>query len=133
MGKWAAAHEKTRTFVSQLTLEEKVNLTTGSGWKMERYVGNAGSIPRLGFQALCLQDSPTGVRMTDYNTVFPAAVNIAATWSLELTHRAGHAMGKKHREKGAEMQLGPVAGPLGRAPKGGRSWEVSILYRLLQK
>lgn len=31
-GDWAAAYEKARAFVSQLTLLEKVNLTTGVGW-----------------------------------------------------------------------------------------------------
>jgi hypothetical protein len=30
-GDWAAAYEKARAFVSQLTLMEKVNLTTGTG------------------------------------------------------------------------------------------------------
>jgi beta-glucosidase len=30
-GDWAAAYEKARAFVSQLTLLEKVNLTTGVG------------------------------------------------------------------------------------------------------
>lgn len=32
-------------------------------------------------------------------------------------------MGAEHRGKGVDVQLGPVAGPLGRAPEGGRNWE----------
>lgn len=32
-------------------------------------------------------------------------------------------MGAEHRGKGVDMQLGPVAGPLGRVPAGGRNWE----------
>jgi beta-glucosidase len=32
-------------------------------------------------------------------------------------------MGMEHRGKGIDVQLGPVAGPLGRAPEGGRNWE----------
>ena len=32
-------------------------------------------------------------------------------------------MGAEHRDKGVDMQLGPVSGPLGRAPEGGRNWE----------
>lgn len=36
LGDWASAYEKAKAFVSQLTLEEKVNLTTGSGWELER-------------------------------------------------------------------------------------------------
>jgi len=32
-------------------------------------------------------------------------------------------MGAEHKAKGVTVQLGPVAGPLGRAPEGGRNWE----------
>ena len=32
-------------------------------------------------------------------------------------------MGAEHREKGIDAVLGPVAGPLGRSPEGGRNWE----------
>ncbi|CAL3969019.1 unnamed protein product, partial [Diplocarpon coronariae] len=49
-------------FVSQLTLLEKINLTTGVGWQGEPCMGNSGSIPRLGFAGLCLHDSPVGIR-----------------------------------------------------------------------
>lgn len=32
-------------------------------------------------------------------------------------------MGQEHRGKGVDVVLGPVAGPLGRSPEGGRNWE----------
>ena len=32
-------------------------------------------------------------------------------------------MGSEHKGKGVDIQLGPVAGPLGRVPEGGRNWE----------
>src|SRR5438876_4125422 len=35
----------------------------------------------------------------------------------------GLAMGQEHRDKGVTVQLGPVAGPIGRSPEGGRNWE----------
>lgn len=35
----------------------------------------------------------------------------------------GAAIGAEHRGKGVDTQLGPVAGPLGRSPEGGRNWE----------
>lgn len=35
----------------------------------------------------------------------------------------GQAMGMEHKGKGVDVQLGPVAGPLGRSPEGGRNWE----------
>lgn len=38
-GEWADAYAKAKEFVSQLTLLEKVNLTTGVGWEGEQCVG----------------------------------------------------------------------------------------------
>lgn len=32
-------------------------------------------------------------------------------------------MGTEHKLKGVDVQLGPVVGPLGRSPEGGRNWE----------
>ena len=64
-----------------------------------------------------------GLRDTDYNSVFPAGVNVAATFDRGLAYARGQAMGAEHRDKGSDVQLGPVAGPLGRAPEGGRNWE----------
>ncbi|KAL9000747.1 MAG: hypothetical protein Q9188_005622 [Gyalolechia gomerana] len=122
-GDWASAYERARAFVGQLTLLEKVNLTTGVGWQGGRCVGETGAIPRLGFRGLCLQDSPLGIRFTDYNSAFPAGVNVAATFDRGLAFARGEAMGQEHRGKGVDIQLGPVAGPLGRAPAGGRNWE----------
>ncbi|KAL8825166.1 MAG: hypothetical protein Q9191_004575 [Dirinaria sp. TL-2023a] len=101
---------------------EPLKLTLDS-WEEERCVGQTGSIPRLGFRSLCLQDSPVGVRDTDFNSVFPAGVNVAATWDRGLAYARGQAMGAEHRGKGVDAQLGPVAGPLGRSPEGGRNWE----------
>ena len=39
---WADAYERAQAFVSQLTLLEKVNLTTGVGWEEGPCVGNTG-------------------------------------------------------------------------------------------
>ncbi|KAL1884172.1 hypothetical protein VTK73DRAFT_6841 [Phialemonium thermophilum] len=59
---WDDAIAKARAFVSNLTLVEKVNLTTGTGWESDVCVGMTGSVPRLGFRGFCLQDGPLGVR-----------------------------------------------------------------------
>jgi beta-glucosidase len=59
---WDEAYEKAKAFVAQLTVTEKVNLTTGTGWNADRCVGVTGGIPRLGFSGLCLEDGPLGVR-----------------------------------------------------------------------
>jgi beta-glucosidase len=70
-----------------------------------------------------MQDSPVGVRFADFVSVWPAGVNAAATWSRSIANQRGAGMGYEHRNKGVDVQLGPVAGPLGRAPEGGRNWE----------
>jgi len=123
LGDWAEAYAQAKAFVSQLTLPEKVNLTTGVGWEGEKCVGNNGAIPRLGFKALCMQDSPLGVRFGDFASAFPAGVTIAATWDRALSRLRGYDMGTEHRLKGVDVQLGPVVGPIGRSPEGGRNWE----------
>jgi len=123
LGDWGEAYAKAQAFVSQLTLLEKVNITTGTGWQSDHCVGNVGAIPRLGFDSLCMQDSPLGIRFADYVSAFPAGGTIAAAWDRGEWYRRGYQMGQEHRAKGVDVQLGPVVGPLGRNPKGGRNWE----------
>lgn len=89
----------------------------------ERCVGNVGSIPRLGMRGLCLQDGPLGIRLSDYNSAFPVGVTAGASWSRHLWKDRGFKMGSEQREKGVDVLLGPAAGPIGRAPTGGRTWE----------
>ncbi|RAK86143.1 beta-glucosidase precursor [Aspergillus costaricaensis CBS 115574] len=122
-GDWAQAYQRAVDIVSQMTLDEKVNLTTGTGWELELCVGQTGGVPRLGVPGMCLQDSPLGVRDSDYNSAFPAGMNVAATWDKNLAYLRGKAMGQEFSDKGADIQLGPAAGPLGRSPDGGRNWE----------
>ncbi|KAK4650012.1 beta-glucosidase [Podospora pseudocomata] len=120
---WAEAYVKAREFVSQMTLLEKVNLTTGTGWASEQCVGQVGAIPRLGLRSLCMHDAPLGIRGTDYNSAFPSGQTAAATWDRQLMYRRGYAIGKEAKGKGINVILGPVAGPLGRMPAAGRNWE----------
>ncbi|KAF3064528.1 putative beta-glucosidase A [Daldinia childiae] len=120
---WEDAYAKAREFVSQLTLAEKVNLTTGVGWQGEQCVGQVGSIPRLGFRSLCMQDSPLGIRFADYVSAFTSGQTVAASFDRDLIYRRGKAMGEENKIKGVDVLLGPVAGPIGRAPVGGRNWE----------
>jgi len=122
-GEWAAAYAQARDFVSQMTLLEKVNLTTGVGWQGEQCVGQVGAIPRLGLRSLCMQDSPVGVRFGDYSSVFPSGQTVAASFDRGLMYARGYGIGAEHKGKGVSVVLGPVAGPLGRHPEGGRNWE----------
>lgn len=86
-------------------------------------VGSIGSIPRLGFPGLCLQDGPLAIRAADYASVFPAGLTVAASWDRNLARQRGIDLGEEFKAKGAHVVLGPVAGPLGRSPFGGRNWE----------
>ena len=87
-----------------------------------------------------MQDSPVGVRSStiatvpftkftyrylaaDYNSVFPAGGTIAASWDRQAIYQRANGMGMEHKGKGVDVQLGPVVGPLGRAPASGRNWE----------
>ena len=122
-GDWAEAYAKAQAIVKEMTLLEKVNLTTGTGWESNRCVGNTGSIPRLGLHALCLQDSPLGIRFSDYNSAFPAGGTVAASWDREVWYQRGFDIASEMRDKGIDVMLGPAVGPLGRMPTGGRNWE----------
>jgi beta-glucosidase len=102
-GGWTDAYARAQDFVRQLTLLEKVNLTTGTGWQSEACVGSTGAITRLGFPSLCLQDAPLGVRFADYVSAFPAGGTVAAAWDRKTWYQRGVDMGEEHRDKGVDM------------------------------
>jgi beta-glucosidase-like glycosyl hydrolase len=120
---WEESYKKAAAMVSKMTLVEKVNVTTGTGWMMDLCVGNTAAVERLGFPSLCLQDGPLGIRFADNITAFPAGVTVGATWNRNLMFQRGQAHGKEARLKGVNVILGPAMGPIGRSPLGGRNWE----------
>ena len=99
-----------------------MKLTINHSWQSDACVGQTGSVPRLGFQALCLQDSPQESNY-DSSSFFPSGITVAATWDRELMYLRGYAQGVEHRDKGVNVLLGPVASPMGRSPASGRYWE----------
>jgi beta-glucosidase len=70
-----------------------------------------------------MQDSPLGIRFGDYSSAFSSGQTVAASWDRDLLYQRGMAMGQEHKGKGVDVILGPVAGPIGRSPQGGRNWE----------
>ncbi|TVY81023.1 putative beta-glucosidase G [Lachnellula suecica] len=120
VGGWEGAIVKARAFVSQMTLEEKADMVTGTPGPC---VGNIVPILRLGFSGLCLQDGPLSIRVADYASVFPAGVSTAATFDRDLIYQRGVAMGAEFRGKGSHVALTPVASPMGRSAYAGRNWE----------
>ena len=109
--------------VSNMTLMEKVNITTGTGWAQDLCVGNTAEANLVGFPPLCLQDGPLGIRFADHATAWPAGITVGATWNKDLMYRRGKALGLEHRLKGVNVLLGPCMGAFGRMPGGGRAWE----------
>lgn len=120
---WADSYDKAAALVAKMTLPEKVNITTGTGWGMGPGVGNTGPALNVGFPALYLQDGPLGIRHCDNITAFPAGITVGATWSRELMYEHGKAHAIEARNKGVHAILGPAVGPLGKIPAGGRTWE----------
>lgn len=106
-----------------MTVPERVNLTTGTGWGTGPCFGNTGSVPRLGIPSFCLQDGPQGVRSTDFATHFPSGLAAGSTFNKELMYLRGKAIGLEHRKKGVHIVLGPCLGPIGLKAGGGRNWE----------
>ncbi|RJE23101.1 hypothetical protein PHISCL_04548 [Aspergillus sclerotialis] len=120
---WSDAYIKAKHLVSQMTNEEKSNLTYGFSSKTNGCAGNTGSIPRLGFPGICLQDAESGVRGTDMVNAYPAGLHAGASWNRHLAYKRAQHIGAEFRRKGINVVLGPVAGPLGRMVRGGRNWE----------
>lgn len=120
---WTKSYYKAVDMVNRMSLVEKVNITTGTGWSMGLCVGNTGPAASVGFPPLCLQDGPLGIRFADHITAFPAGITVGATWDRDLMYKRGRAHALEARLKGVNILLGPSMGPLGRMPAGGRNWE----------
>lgn len=118
---WSPARQA-RALVAQMTLEEKVNLTTGIYGT--RCTGESGSVPRLNIPQLCFADGTSGVRSRVNVSQFPAQLTAAATWNTDLIAERAAAMSQEFHDVGANFMFGPVAAsPSGRSPLSGRYWE----------
>jgi beta-glucosidase len=120
---WDAAYSKAEAALLKLNLKEKVGIATGVGWGLGPCVGNTYPVSSIDYPSLCLQDAPLGVRYANPVTAFPAGINAGATWDRSLLYARGAAIGQEAKGLGVHVQLGPVAGPLGKNPDGGRNWE----------
>lgn len=122
-GAWADAYAKARAFVSQLTLDEKVNLTGGVSTTANGCSGSILPIDRLGFPGLCLSDAGNGLRSTDFVSSWPSGWSVGASFNRDLAHQRAVGMAGEFRKKGSNIALGPVVGPVGRIAVDGRAWE----------
>jgi beta-glucosidase len=112
LGEWADAFTQAYALVTQMTNEEKMNVTIGYYGAPNGCSGNSGGVPRLDYPGLCLNDAGNGLRGTDGTTGYPSALHVGAAWNRNLAYNRGQYMGAEFRRKGASMALGPVVGPL---------------------
>ncbi|THZ67606.1 putative glycosyl hydrolase [Aureobasidium pullulans] len=122
-GSWERAHARAQALVAAMTNDEKNNITYGHASTTVGCSGVSGSVPRLGFPGICLQDAGNGVRGTDMVNGYPAGIHAGAAWNRNLAYQRAHYMGAEFKAKGVSVALGPVAGPLGKIAEGGRNWE----------
>ncbi|KKY29340.1 putative glycoside hydrolase family 3 protein [Diaporthe ampelina] len=120
---WSAAYTKANAALAKLSLQDKVNIVTGVGWDKGPCVGNTQAISSISYPQLCLQDSPLGIRFGKVSTAFTPGIQAASTWDIDLIRQRGQFMGAEAKAAGVHVQLGPVAGPLGKIAQGGRNWE----------
>ncbi|CAK7235414.1 hypothetical protein SBRCBS47491_009285 [Sporothrix bragantina] len=122
VGTWVVAYNKAVALVSQMTLEEKVNLTGGVS-PTNGCSGIIPGVPRLNFPGMCLSDAGNGLRATDFVNSWPSGIHVGASWNRDLALQRAIGMAGEFKKKGVNIMLGPVVGPVGRTVRGGRYWE----------
>ena len=125
--------------IGQMTLDEKIQLLHGMGWRAlfgtpesgpaVRSLGGAGfipGIPRLGIPDLQMSDAAVGVargaQRSRYSTALPSAVAEAASWDPKIAYDYGALIGTELRDQGFNMSLGGGTN-LTREPRDGRTFE----------
>src|SRR5689334_13218942 len=114
--------------LSQMTLDEKVQLTIGDGF------WHTFGVERLGVPAIALNDGPSGLRKPYRDnqlsletkavpaTCFPAAVALASSWDTALVEEIGQALAAECLANDVQVLLGPGVN-IKRTPLGGRCFE----------
>ena len=111
--------------LKELTLKEKASLLSGGDfWQTE-------AVERLNIPSIFLVDGPHGIRYTADRhhadpakkaTCFPTAVNLAASWNLEVIEKTAAALAEEAKFFGVDVILGPGIN-IKRSPLGGRNFE----------
>lgn len=113
----AAVEARVNALVSQMTLDEKIELFGGTPDGFHTH-----AIPRLGIPSLKMSDGPMGLRNDEPSTAFPAGIALAATWDRQMARRMGQAMGLEARARGVHFLLAPGIN-IQRVAIGGRNFE----------
>ena len=137
--------------VSAMTIEEKVKMLVGMGFKAEglpasflpptdptddsigfKVPGTSGRIhpiARLGIPLITLADGPAGVHIWDTSgdvkmkaTAWPNGSLLSSSWDINLIRKMGSAFGAEAKEYGIDIILAPAMN-IQRNPLGGRNFE----------
>ncbi len=96
--------------LSQMSLEEKVNLIRGGVEPADVYQGQAGflpGVPRLGVPGLRMADGPPGLLTRIPAQAETATMGVAATWSRRTAEENGAVIGREARSLGIDVVLQP--------------------------
>ncbi|ORZ01292.1 beta-glucosidase [Syncephalastrum racemosum] len=118
---WEESYKKADSLVSQMSIEQKVNITSGTGMT-GLCAGITGSTTNPDFAPLCLHDGPLGVRAADNITAGLSGITAAQSFDKIALRQRGVYMGKEFYGKGINVQLGPDVEVM-RGPWAGRIFE----------
>ena len=112
--------DRIESLISELTLEEKVSILSGSSaW-------HTTAVPRLNIPRVKMTDGPIGARGDSVSgataACFPSASCLSSTWDKESVQNIAKAIGIEAKSKDADVLLGPTIN-LHRHPLGGRHFE----------
>lgn len=112
----------TAQILSQMTLEEKVQILSGEDfWSVP-------ALPRLAVGKLRVTDGPNGARGGGSliggvkSASFPVGIALGATWNVDLLGEIGAALADEVKSKGAHMLLAPTVN-IHRSVTNGRNFE----------
>lgn len=108
--------QRVQSILSQMTLEEKIDLLGGiNGFDVR-------GVPRLDVPLMATADGPFGVRRGARSNVMAGGIALAATWNTELAQNVGREIGRDARARGVHFYLAPGVN-IYRSPLNGRNFE----------
>lgn len=113
---------RAKDLVSRMTLDEKIGYLGGTGFADRKVIGETQPLARLGVPKFKMTDATLGSKLTKDAILFPAFINLAATFNPDLAHAYGKAVAEQAKADGYRILLGPGVN-LYRVPNCGRNFE----------
>jgi len=109
--------DKAAQLVSQMTLDEKIDLISG---KDDGF--HTAAIERLGIPSVRMADGPQGVRNKTHSTYYPCGIGLAASFNRDAAKGVGDGIGLDATARGVRIMLCPGVN-IYRSPLCGRNFE----------